>query len=36
MRRHLDSYTLAGIARMARGQAPWPEAPAIETVLLDV
>ena len=26
MRKHLDSYTLAGIARMARGQAPWPDA----------
>ena len=25
MRQHLDSYTLADIARMARGQAPWPD-----------
>jgi Rrf2 family protein len=28
MRAHLASYTLASIAAMARGQAPWPEAPA--------
>ena len=25
MRRHLDSFTLADIAAMARGQAEWPE-----------
>ena len=25
MRQHLASYTLASIARMARGQAPWPD-----------
>jgi hypothetical protein len=25
MRKHLASYTLAEVARMARGQAPWPE-----------
>jgi Rrf2 family protein len=24
MRRHLDSYTLAGVARMAKGDSPWP------------
>ena len=27
MRRHLDSYTLAAVARMARGDAPWPVTP---------
>ena len=25
IRRHLDSYTLADVAAMARGQADWPE-----------
>ena len=25
MRQHLASYTLGSIARMARGQAPWPD-----------
>ena len=24
MRQHLDSYTLAAVARMAQGEAPWP------------
>ena len=24
MRRHLESYTLAAVARMAKGDAPWP------------
>jgi Rrf2 family iron-sulfur cluster assembly transcriptional regulator len=33
MRKHLDSHTLAGIANMARGQAPWPDA-ALEAVSL--
>jgi hypothetical protein len=28
MRKHLASYTLAEVAKMARGQAPWPEADA--------
>lgn len=27
MRRHLDGYTLASIAGVARGDAPWPTAP---------
>ncbi len=27
MRRHLDGYTLASIADVARGDAPWPTAP---------
>lgn len=27
MREHLASYTLAGIAKMARGNAPWPDSP---------
>ena len=27
MREHLASYTLAGIAKMARGSAAWPDAP---------
>ena len=26
MRKHLASYTLAEVAEMARGQAPWPDA----------
>ncbi|MFV0307942.1 MAG: RrF2 family transcriptional regulator [Desertimonas sp.] len=30
MRRHLDGYTLASVARMAQGAAPWPEAAAAE------
>jgi Rrf2 family iron-sulfur cluster assembly transcriptional regulator len=24
MRRHLDGYTLASIATIAKGEAPWP------------
>ena len=27
MRRHLDGFTLASIADVARGDAPWPTAP---------
>lgn len=27
MRRHLDGFTLASIADVARGEAPWPTAP---------
>jgi Rrf2 family protein len=27
MRKHLASFTLAGIAEMARGNAPWPDSP---------
>ena len=30
MRTHLDGYTLASIAAMARGEAPWPAAPALD------
>lgn len=33
MRQHLASYTLAGIARMARGNAPWPESPVTDAVI---
>ena len=25
MRQHLEGYTLAGIAEISRGEAPWPE-----------
>ena len=28
MRRHLDGYTLAAIAEVSRGEAPWPQAPS--------
>ncbi|MEQ8437014.1 MAG: Rrf2 family transcriptional regulator [Ilumatobacter fluminis] len=28
MRRHLEGYTLASIAAVSRGEAPWPQAPA--------
>ncbi len=28
MRRHLEGYTLASIAEVSRGEAPWPQAPA--------
>jgi Rrf2 family iron-sulfur cluster assembly transcriptional regulator len=28
MRQHLQGYTLADLARTARGELPWPEAPA--------
>jgi Rrf2 family protein len=28
MRRHLDGYTLAAIATMAKGEAPWPTTPS--------
>jgi len=27
MRQHLDGYTLAGIAAIARGESPWPSLP---------
>jgi hypothetical protein len=29
MRRHLEGYTLAMVARMARGDAPWPATDAV-------
>jgi hypothetical protein len=29
MRAHLDSFTLADIAAMARGQRDWPDAAAL-------
>ena len=28
MRRHLEGYTLASIAAVSRGEAPWPQAPS--------